>query len=160
MPQPLNPETAFSRAAARCSVAECCCADWRRKFSAAGLMEEEINAVLQRLQEEGYINEERYARAFAHDKAHYERWGQKKISMALMQKGIPSNFIAAALAELEEEVWKESLETILERKNRTLKAESEYERRQKLARYAASRGFGSEETFRAIDKLFNEVRGS
>ncbi len=155
MPRPLNPETAFARAAARCSVAEYCCADWRRKFLAAGLTTEETDAVLQRLQKEGFINEERFARAFAHDKAHYERWGQKKISMALMQKGIPSDVIAAALEELEEEVWAENLETLLERKNRTLNAANDYERRQKLARYAASRGFGAEETFRTIDKILS-----
>ncbi len=155
MSQVLNPETAFARAAARCSVAEYCSADWRRKFLAAGLTAEEAADVLLRLQEEGYINEERFARAFAHDKAHYERWGQKKISMALMQKGIPSDLITTALAELEEEVWKESLETILERKNRTLSATNDYERRQKLARHAASRGFGAEETFRTIDKILS-----
>ncbi|MDO4929876.1 MAG: regulatory protein RecX [Bacteroidales bacterium] len=151
--QPLSPEAAFTRAAARCATTEYCNADWRRRLAQAGLTPQEVADVLERLQREGFIDEARYARAYAHDKALYDRWGQLKIRQGLAAKGIADEDIAAALADVDEDVWEKNLRDLLTQKNRSLRAADDYERRQKLMRFAAGRGYETELIFGIIDQF-------
>ena len=84
--KPFTPEAAYTQAAARCATAEYCLNDWRRKFQMKGLPPRDIERVLDRLVDEGFINEARFVRAYVHDKALYDRWGQLKIRQSLMLK--------------------------------------------------------------------------
>ncbi len=144
MTRKTDAETAYTRAAARCAMAEYCCADWQRKFTAQGLSDLEATDIIRRLQKEGFVDERRYAKAFAHDKAYYERWGQLKIKQALRLKGISASLIDEALDAIPEIVWQESLTALITSKKRTLKAKTPFEYRQKLLRFAAGRGYGAE----------------
>ena len=81
----LTPEKAYAQAAARCSVREYCRADWQQKWWRAGLSAEAVENVLMRLESEGFIDENRYARAFVHDKLNYDHWGRVKMRAALQQ---------------------------------------------------------------------------
>lgn len=139
--RPQSPDEAFARAAARCARREYCLSEWRDKLRAAGLVPADAEAVLRRLEAEGYIDERRYARAFARDKSLYDLWGRIKIRHALRQKHIADADIDAALADIDDAAYREGLRGLLQRKSRSLRAGNDYERRMKLARFAASRGF-------------------
>lgn len=151
--KPLSPDEAFARAAARCAGREYCRADWRDKFTRAGLTPAQAEDVLRRLGDEGYIDEERYARAYAHDKTTYDRWGKIKVRQALRLKGIAPEAIDSALDAIDDDGYRTGLREILARKAQSLKAESGYARRMKLARFAAGRGFEPELVFETIDNM-------
>lgn len=138
---PLTPEKAYARAAASCARREYCRADWARKFAAAGLAPSVAAGLLDRLEAEGYVDDVRYARAFVHDKTAYDLWGRVKVASALRAKGVPSEAVAAALSEVDEEVYREGLSRLLARKARSLPPLDARERRLRLMRYAAGRGF-------------------
>ena len=125
-------ETAYARAAAACARREYCRADWLRKLAAGGLEDAACRQVVERLVSEGFIDELRYARAFVHDKAAYNRWGMLKIKQALRLKGLSAEVVEAALG---------------------IRAPSAYELRGKLMRFAAGRGFEPDCIFRVIDEL-------
>lgn len=139
--KPLSPDEAYTRGAAQCARRETCLHELRQKFVQAGLSMSEADDVLARLEADGYIDEARYARAFVHDKLLYERWGRQKIRHALQQRRLSSSDIDAALAGIDDEVYRQTLRTLLESRQRSLKAADARELRQKLARYAAGRGF-------------------
>ena len=145
--KPLSPTEAFSRAAARCALREYCRADWRRKFCEGGLTQAEAESVLKQLEAGGYIDENRYARAFVHDKVSYDGWGRIKIKLALRQKEIASSDIDEAFSAINDEEYREKLRGLLRRKSASVSAETDYERRQKLVRYAVGRGFEPELIF-------------
>lgn len=147
----LSPDEAFAKAAARCAGREYCRADWRDKFARAGLTPAQAEDVLRRLGNEGFIDEERYARAYAHDKTTYDLWGKIKVRQALRLKGIAPEAIDRALDAIDGEAYRTGLRGLLDRKARSLKEESGYGRRMKLARFAAGRGFEPELVFEAID---------
>lgn len=151
MKKPLTPEEAYARAAARCAVKEYCRADWRRKLRDAGMGETDAEAVVARLEREGFVDENRYARAFVHDKWMYDRWGRVKIRAALRQKGLSAGDVDEALAQIDEEAYAEGLRALLAAKRRTLKADSDHALRQKLARFAAGRGFEPGLVLRMLD---------
>ncbi len=152
----LTPETAFSRAAARCSLRECCRSDFRRKFLEGGLSSSEAEAVLRRLEGEGYIDESRYARAFVHDKLAYEGWGRVKMCAALRLKGISDADISAACAEIDEEEYRGVLRRLVRQKRRALTDSESPAARQKIVRFLASRGFEANFVFSELNLDIDE----
>lgn len=153
----LTPESAFRRAAAACARREHCRTQWTAKFKAAGLSPQEAEEVADRLEKEGYIDEQRYAKAFTHDKALYDRWGRIKIAAALREKGIAAHLVRVAAEDIDEQDYREALRAVLRQKARTLAATPEAERRMKLARHAATRGYEPEYVWEEVDKIIRET---
>ena len=109
--------------------------------------------IMQRLINERYVDDERFARAFVNDKIKYNQWGSRRIEQALWQKGIDKETRQAVLAEINDEQYLEVLRPLLKTKARSVKANSEYERQMKLARFAMGRGF----TFNLIQQCLPEA---
>ena len=68
-------------------------------------------------------------------------WGVNKIRFHLMQKGIDKDVIDEAFGQTDEEVYKQKLIDILKAKSKTVKAETDFERKRKLAAFAMQKGF-------------------
>ena len=109
--------------------------------------------IMQRLINERYVDDERFARAYVNDKIKYNQWGSRRIEQALWQKGIDKETRQAVLAEINDEQYLEVLRPLLKAKARSVKANSEYERQMKLARFAMGRGF----TFNLIQQCLPEA---
>lgn len=146
----LTTEALYAWAAARCARSECCRSEMVRKMREKGADSSMACKVADRLEEEGYINDARFARAFVHDRTLYERWGRMKTRQALMQRGITPSLINEALQTIDEDLYSRTLRELLKTKARTTKAATTFELRQKLMRFAASRGF---ETHLVMDNL-------
>jgi regulatory protein len=114
------------------------------------LSPDETSAILERLQQEGYINDARYARAYAHDKLLYDGWGRIKIAQSLRLKRIADNLVQEALDELSEEHYLDTLRRVVRSKQRSVKGKTPYETRQKLARSVINRGFEPSLVFKEI----------
>ena len=135
-----------------CAAREYCTGDLRRKLSA--LPPAEADEVMDTLCREGYVDDARYARAFARDKSALQGWGSLKIKLALQRKGIGSADIAAALAEIDTQAAAAKREQVLGAKWKTLQQEPDPARREaKFFRYALGRGYGYEEIKRMYDQL-------
>lgn len=139
--------SALNWATTRCAQRECCRYDLERKLRETPLSPADVEAVLDALEDEHFIDAGRYARAFAHDKLEYDGWGRLKISQALRQKKFSAREVETALAEVIEEAhYLEILQRVLASKIRTLSFDADDRREalkatQKLVRFAASRGF-------------------
>lgn len=68
MAKTLTPPEALHRSAALCSSSEHCIADIREKLSRWGIGEPDARTIVERLVQERFIDEGRYAIAFAKDK--------------------------------------------------------------------------------------------
>ena len=97
--------------------------------------------LLERLVNEKYIDEARYAEAFVSDKFRFDHWGRIKIGHALRQKGIADSLISEALEHIDEDEYRTLLTDFIESKRRTTKGDTPYAINQKIARAAITRGF-------------------
>jgi len=97
--------------------------------------------IVQRLVEERFIDETRYAHAFAFDKMRYAQWGRIKIDYALRMMGISSADRQTALNELPEDEYRDLLHHLAQSKLKTIRAKSDYERKAKLMRFLTGKGF-------------------
>ncbi len=153
MPKPMTPAEALHRAAALCSTAEHCTADIREKLTRWGISANDTHTIIERLVSERFIDESRYATAFAKDKFRFAGWGRIKIRYALQQKHIAGDEIDQALTVIDEEQYLNRLATLLQDKNRNIHDDNPESRKAKLCRFAASRGFETNLIFRQLKNL-------
>lgn len=140
----LSPPEALHRAAALCSKSEYCSTEIDEKLSAWGVAPPEREIIIERLTAEKFIDDQRFARLFAHDKLRFNRWGKVKISYALQQKRIPASYIREALEQIDATLYEQTLASLITAKARTLTDEDEYQRRNKIYRFALGHGFEPE----------------
>ena len=151
MKKEMNEQEAYLQLAALCAQAEHCEQEMRDKMKRWELDEMVQNRVINRLTEERYIDNERYARAFVKDKIHYNKWGRRKVQQALWMKRIDTDIQQRVLDEIDENEYLDVLRPLLKQKRKSIKAENDYELNQKLVRFALNRGF----TFDIIRQCLN-----
>ena len=135
-----------------CAGRECCRSDIRRKLAA--LPPASAEEVLDTLCREGYLDDARYARAFARDKSALQGWGSLKIQLALQRKQIDAADIAAALEAIDLPAADAKMEQVLRAKWKSLAREEDPARKEaKFFRYALGRGYGYQEIKRIYDYL-------
>lgn len=146
---------ALNRAASYCTLCERCISEVSNKLTAWGVEIKVQQDIIKRLIDENFINEERYSKAFVNDKIRFNHWGRKKISAALYEKRISKSIIGKAIATIDEEEYNEILHKVLSAKHKELKYREDNSTRQKLLRFAASRGFESQLIIKAL-KISND----
>lgn len=151
----MDPQKVADRMRGLCSRREYCRQDIMKKVLAAlGGDADEAGRIMDRLVEEKYIDDLRYASAFARDKSSIAGWGATKIRYMLAAKGIDRETIAAALQEVDEGKASDRLEKLLSAKVRSLKDDPQC--RMKLLRFALGRGYQYDEAAEVIGRLLNE----
>ena len=125
----------------------------KEKLYGYGMYSGEVNEVLIYLISEGFVNEERYAKAFVMDKLRINHWGVNKIKMGLSAKRISGPCMKIGLAQIEEEEYADILKGVLERKNNLITEKDEYKRKAKLINYGVGRGF----EFGLVKELVGEL---
>lgn len=136
-----------------CAAQEKCLWDVRRKMCAWGLSAEEMEEVERRLVAEKFVDEARYAAAFAREKARFSRWGDHKIRAALLAKKISGHLVENALREADAARPKDDLVKALQKKAQATRATSPGDMLAKLVRFGISRGYGYEEVLKAATEI-------
>lgn len=115
----------------------------RDKLYGFGLRRDEVEEVLTELITEGFVNEARFAKAYASDKFRLNKWGRKKISYMLMQKGLSHYCIDEALTAITEDDYLSTLEHLIKSRIPDLSA-AKLPDKQKAANYLIGKGFESD----------------
>ena len=144
-------QEALSKLAALCSRSEHCSYDMTVKMERWGLDSEAQARVLKRLVDGRYIDDRRFAQAFALDKVRYDKWGRRKVEQALWAKRIDETIRRDVLDAIDNDEYVKALRPLLQSKSRSVKAGSDYEKRMKLVRFAIGRGFDMDTINRCLD---------
>ena len=134
-------QEAYLTLAALCAQAEHCQWEMVEKMRKLEIPEEAQARIMERLVKERYVDDERFARAFAKDKVRYNKWGRRKVEQALWQKHIDEDIRKNVLNEIDDEEYLSVLRPLLKQKRKSIKAQNDYELNQKLMRFALGRGF-------------------
>ncbi len=147
---------ALAKAMEYCAKSEKSIKDTKVYLHSIGAKEDQMDDIIDQLLAESFIDELRFAQAYVTDKYRFNSWGKKKISHQLSAKGIPSNLINDALDTLDPDEYYEHLKEQLEKKSGSIKGGSYYEKKAKLTRFAASRGYEMDLIFDAIDEILRK----
>lgn len=139
---PLTIEIALSRAAALCAKCEQCSPDIEKKLLNWGLSGNDAGKVITELKRLRFLDDERFAKAYAHDKLHFSGWGKRKIMQGLWVKRLPRDIIDMAFDEFDDDEYKAIAVKVIKSKVPAIKEGIEsYEGKMKLLRFAVQRGF-------------------
>ena len=150
----LTPDEALVKATKYCAGVEHCIADVDKKLVLWMIASADRKSIISFLIENKFINETRYATAFAKDKAKFNGWGIKKIAFALKQKNIPTSIINAAIETIDASVFSDKLNDVLKKKYATIaKHTDKTSVKNKLLRFALSRGFAFDDSLKVVEQL-------
>lgn len=142
------------KAANFCAYQERTQAEVRERLQKWGVEGDEADEIIVYLIEDNYLNEGRFAKIFAGSKFRVKSWGRQKILYELKARKLSEHSIREGLAEIDDEDYFEKLKTLIEKKKRELRTEKQpMILKQKLARYAMSKGFEGDLVWDIINKL-------
>ena len=137
----LSKEEALQKLRQYCAYQERSHSEVQQKLWDLGVCRAEHDAVISTLIEEDYLNEERFARAFAGGKFRMKEWGRKKILYELKQKRVSDYSIRLAMKEIPEDDYQQTLTRLAEKKWESLKGEQYLVRQKKTQDYLLQKGY-------------------
>lgn len=143
-------QEALLKLSALCSQAEHSSGEMMDKMRRWALPADAMERVLNRLIDEKFVDDERFATFFVRDKIRFDRWGRRKIEQALYKKGVARDISSRVLDAVPDEDYVAVLSELLVSKRRSIKAENDYKLNSKLIRFALGRGFGMDIIRRCI----------
>lgn len=94
------------------------------------------------LEEDNFLNDARFAKAFARGKFRTNKWGKRKLKTALQMSGIADSLIREALLEIDSEHYADVARKLAEKKMKALAKEADtYTRKAKLFQFLMQKGF-------------------
>lgn len=151
----MTPKQALPKLMKFCAYQERTHQEAREKLYELGVYGDDAEEVIVQLIEDNFLNEERFAKAFAGGKFRMVHWGKVKIQYALKQKGLSEYCIRKGMEEIGEEEYLQSLQKILQKKLASLATETNtLIIKQKIAQYAIGKGYESDLVWREIGNFF------
>ncbi|OMP77772.1 regulatory protein RecX [[Flexibacter] sp. ATCC 35208] len=138
-----------------CAYQERSHSEVKTKCLELGLRGDEIEEAIAALIADNFLNEERFARAYAGGKFRSQKWGRKKILAGLRQHQVSAYCIKKGMEEIDDEDYMDVLQSLVEKKYASLEGEQYLKRQYKTTQYLLQKGFEPElvsETLRQIAK--------
>ncbi len=155
--QPFTVEDFVTRMSKFCAYRDRSHAEARRKLRELGCRAEMAEEVLVQLIRLDFLNEERYARAFARGKYRMSGWGREKIRLALGAEQVHERLIAKVLKEeVDEDEYLGILRKLASKKVRSLGGLETFEQRSKVKAYLFGKGFEGDK----VDTVLREIQDS
>lgn len=140
----LTPDIALDKMKKYCAYQERCHQEVRYKLVAIGIRGDILESILSQLIEEGFLDEERFARAYARGKFRNNQWGMLKITRELTRKNIGTYLQKKAREEIDPDDYQLTLRNLLTHKKSTLLSYPDDVQKLKLFKYAYQKGFEPE----------------
>src|ERR1700709_1086810 len=138
----LGKEQALQKAKHYCGYQERSHSEVKEKLYSFGLWKKDVEELISQLIEENYLNEERFAIAFAGGKFRMKHWGKTKIKYELQQKKISPYCIKKAMKEIDDADYKKTFLKLAETKWDSLKGEKNiFIKKRKTQDYLFQKGF-------------------
>lgn len=137
-----------------CAYQERCHSEVAQKLRSLGLGSDEITNVMLHLVQSGFLNEERFAIAFAGGKYRQKGWGKKKIIYQLRAKGINEQLISKAVSHIPDDEYNHTIQELIKKKDAGLKYPEIPKRMAAMSRYLMQRGFEQDLVIHEIKKYY------
>ena len=140
----LNPQQALLKAQQSCAYQERCQQEMRDKLYEWGLYSTDVENIIANLITDNFLNEERFAKAYAGGKFRIKKWGKVKIKIELKKRKISEYCIKKAMQEISDKDYLRTIKELIAKKSKEIKGGKDNQRKYKIAQYIASRGFEQE----------------
>lgn len=116
----------------------------RQKLWDMGMIPDAIDLIIHHLLQHNFLNETRFAQAFARGKFRIKKWGKNRIVQELKMRDISGFNLKLALKEISEAEYMETFHALSEKRWEQLSSEQNMQRKKKkFADYLLYRGWES-----------------
>ena len=144
-------EEATSRLESYCAYQERCHKEVRQKLWEMKMIPKAQEIIILHLLKHNFLNESRFAQAFARGKFNHKKWGKQRIIRELKFRDISKYNIDLGLKEISEEDYTNTFNTLAEKRFLQLSSEKNLQKkRKKFTDYLLYRGW---ESFLVYDKV-------
>ncbi len=126
------------------------------KLRSYGLLPNVADEFFLELLQDDFVNEERFALAFARGKVNIKQWGRRKIEVELRQHGVSKPCIAIALAAIDQNTYGDNVAKLAQKKYDALKGELKNIRKQKTVNYLMGKGYLYDEIAETVNQLTDD----
>lgn len=146
----LTKEQAFQKVKHFCGYQERCHSEVKEKLFSLGVGKMERDEIVAMLIEENYLNEERFAIAFAGGRFRIKQWGRIKIRSELKKRRVSDYCINKALKQINDIEYLQTMKKLADKYSSSLKEEAEIIRKKKTIDYLMQKGFEGELVYRLV----------
>ena len=145
----------LQKAASYCAYQERTQDEVRLRLKKWDVWGEEADEIIAELISQNYLSEERFAKTYAGGKFRMKNWGRMKIKQELHRRGLSEYSIDKGMKEIGDKAYQESLKELLTKKKTMLERSEtdKYKLKQKLVRFALSKGYESELIWKMIEEM-------
>lgn len=140
-PKILSREQAAAKAEYYCAYQERSQHEMRSKLYEWGLHRNDAEELISQLIANDFLNEKRFALAYALGKLRIKSWGKRKISQGLKLKRVPDKMIREVLQSINDAEYNTALLALIRKKSKTIAEKNPYKKHYKLMQYAISKGY-------------------
>ncbi len=142
-----TPKEALLKIRDWCAYQERCQQEVRDKLYEYGLKTDDVENIIAQLVSENFVNEERFAIAFAGGKFRIKKWGKIKIRQELKAKRVSDYCIKKGMEQIEDTEYIKTLKRLLVLKTKLITEKNHLKKKQKLVRYALGKGYEQDIVF-------------
>lgn len=136
-----------------CAYQERCHQEVRKKLQNMGMIAIAVDTIINRLIEDNFLNETRFALAFARGKFRIKQWGKQRITRELKLRDISAYNIKAALQQVSDADYQKTLYALAEKRCAAIKEINAFKKKKKLADYLLYRGWESHLVYEVVHTL-------
>ncbi len=136
-----------------CAYQERCHKEVTEKLRGMNMIPEAIDQILGHLIQENYLNEERFAKAFARGKFNIKKWGANRIKRELKFRDISVYNIKSALKEITNEDYLIAFDELARKRLSQIKETNNFKKKKKLVDYLLYRGWESHLVYEKANEL-------
>jgi len=145
----------YVKLARLCSKSEQCSPDLLKKIKELGANSLMAEKILDKLEKENFLNDERFVKSYAREKFRVYKWGRVKMHYYLKMKGLKEEIIDKGLEEIEDTEYIQLLLRTMKEKAKTIKVTNKFEKMGQIIRFTQGRGFEPELIHRHINEVIS-----
>lgn len=149
----LSPKEALAKIQHYCAYQERSHKEVKNKLFEYGLYASEVDELISQAITDGFLNEERFAKAFAGGKFRIKKWGKLKIENELKFLGVSKRNIATGLKEIDRADYNKTLKLLLKKKAAQTTEQNLFRRKNLIARFVIGKGYESELVWDILKEL-------
>lgn len=131
----------LDRARRYCALSEQCETSVRQKLISWGAVAADVEPIIRSLRADDYLNDSRYACAYAESKILHQHWGRQKVLYQLRLKHLSKEAIAASMKVVDDDTYYGILREEAEKKLRVLGSDQAPDYYRRLYSFLSSRGY-------------------
>ncbi len=149
----LSPKEALIKIQSYCAYQERSHKEVKNKLFEYGLYASGVDELISTLIVDGFLNEERFARAFAGGKFRIKKWGRLKIQQELEMLGLTKRNIAIGLKEIYPSDYSKTLKLLIKKKSVQTTESNSFKKRNLVARFVIGKGYEPEIAWEMVKEL-------